>query len=418
MNTLSPIVDRCHHSAFNQFTYILNLKHMKHPFLPQITNVEILDYPILAGSGNIGIKADVLGEKKMKTIGLIEENFWRQTPTENKELAVVCIAARTFRLDLLRHFNMDHKKVQTASELMYHHWDSTGRKEEGYRTEMLVNDNRYFPDNEETEIEFDIHDGFAVGEHEGKEYVMFYPTALDVYMSDSMQQKIRDYVGQAVADTGIIPADIALTYGKVKIVQPAPQQQEQMDEIKEKVKAIHQNTSLKSDMLEAILKNEGYIPDINVPSDKIGKAQKGLLLLNKDNHVTDFISYSQKKAKDTVDFSFNPVSVEKVADMKDLFLNWKTHMCTTRISDIHIRQVPNDPKRYFIGCKVDGEQQVSRELSHSDAGIWREMQRDLKNDPDNAKYADYVKNVTQTFAVDYFKDAILNDRTQNQGLKR
>ncbi len=245
MNTLSPIVDRCHHSAFNQFTYILNLKHMKHPFLPQITNVEILDYPILAGSGNIGIKADVLGEKKMKTIGLIEENFWRQTPTENKELAVVCIAARTFRLDLLRHFNMDHKKVQTASELMYHHWDSTGRKEEGYRTEMLVNDNRYFPDNEETEIEFDIHDGFAVGEHEGQEYVMFYPTALEVYMSDSMQHKIRDYVGQAVTDTGIIPADIALTYGKVKMIQPAPQQV-QAAETKEKIKAIHQNTSLQA----------------------------------------------------------------------------------------------------------------------------------------------------------------------------
>ena len=247
---------------------------------------------------------------------------------------------------------------------------------------------------------------------------MFYPTSLDVYMSDSMQQKIRDYVGQAVVDTGIIPADIALTYGKVKMVQQAPKEQEQVAETKEKVKAIHQNTDMKADMLKAILKYEGYITDINVPSDKFGKAQKGLLLLDKDNHVTDFISYSQKKANATVDFSFNPVSIEKVADMKDLFLNWKSHICTTRISDIHIRQVPNDPKRYFIGCKVDGEQQVSRELSHSDAGIWREMQRDLKNEPDNTKYADYVMNVTHTMAVDYFKDAIMDDRTQNQGLKR
>lgn len=388
------------------------------PFIPQITNVEILDYPIVAGSGNIGIKADVLGEKKMKTIGLIDENFWRQTPAEKKQLAAVGIAARTFRLDLLRHFNMDHKKVQTAAELMFHHWDSTGRKENGYRTEMLVNDEKYFPNNEETEIEFDIHDGFAVGTHEGQEYIMFYPTSLDVYMSDSMQQKIRDYVGQAVVDTGIIPADIALTYGKVKMVQQAPKQQEQVAETKEKVKAIHQNTDMKADMLKAILKYEGYITDINVPSDKLGNAQKGLLLLDKDNHVTDFISYSQKKAGNTVDFSFNPVSIEKVADMKDLFVNWKTRMCTTRVSDINIRQVPNDPKRYFIGCKVDGEQQVSRELNHSDAGIWREMKRDLKNDPDNTKYADYIKNVTHTMAVDYFKDAILNDRTQKQGLKR
>lgn len=194
----------------------------KTKFNPQITNVEILDYPIQAGCGNIGIKADVLGEKKLKTIGLIEENFWRKTPDANKQLVLVGIAARTFRLDLLRHFNMDHKKVQGASELMYHHWDSTGRKEKGYRTEILVNDEKFFPNNEETEIEFDIHDGFAVGEYENKEYVMFYPTALDVYMSDSMQQKIRNYVGQAVADTGIIPADIALTYGKMKMVHTAP----------------------------------------------------------------------------------------------------------------------------------------------------------------------------------------------------
>ena len=28
-------------------------------FIPQIDNVEILDYPVLAGSGNISIKADV-----------------------------------------------------------------------------------------------------------------------------------------------------------------------------------------------------------------------------------------------------------------------------------------------------------------------------------------------------------------------
>ena len=48
-----------------------------------------------------------------------------------------------------------------------------------------------------------------------------------------------------MADTGIIPADIALTYGKVKMIQPAPQQVEAA-ETKEKIKAIHQNTSLQA----------------------------------------------------------------------------------------------------------------------------------------------------------------------------
>lgn len=387
-------------------------------FIPQIDNVEILDYPVLAGSGNIGIKADVLGQKQIKTIGLSEENFWRMTPDENKQLAMVGIAARTFRLDLLRHFNMDHKKVQTASELMFRHWDRTGRKEAGYRTEMLVNDKQFFPDDEGTEIEFDIHDGFAVGEHEGKEYVMFYPTMLDVNVSENMQWKIRDYVGQAVADTGIIPADIALTYGKVKLVQPAPPKQEQIEDNREKVNVIHQHTNLKPDMLEAILKSAGYEPDIHIPVDAQGNAQKGLLLLDKANHVTAFMSYSPKKTAGAVDFSYKPLPIEKVADMKDLFLDWKSRICSTRITDIHIRQVPNDPRRFFIGCKVDGEQQVSRELSRSDAGIWREMQRDLKSDPDNARYADYVRNVTHTFAVDYFRDAVLDDRTQNRSIKR
>lgn len=170
--------------------------------------------------------------------------------------------------------------------------------------------------------------------------------------------------------------------------------------------------------MKAILKDEGYGMNMNIPVDTLGNAQKGLLLLDKDNQVTDFISYSQKKTNGTVDFSFNPLAVEKVADMKELFQNWKSRLCSTRIADIHIRQVPNDPSRCFIGCKIDGEQKISRELTRSDANIWREIQADLKKEPDNTNYAAYAKSVSQTMAVHYFKNDILEEQNISHGLKR
>ena len=153
-------------------------------FIPQISNVEILDYPVRAGSGNIGIAADVLGERKRQTISLTEEMEWRKAKTEEKPLKAMEIAAHVFHPDLLQHFNMDHKKVQSAQELMYHLWDSMGRMTSGQEWDIMVNDRKLFPDNEETEIVFDIHDGFAVGEYEGKEYVMTYPTRHDLLLNE------------------------------------------------------------------------------------------------------------------------------------------------------------------------------------------------------------------------------------------
>lgn len=195
---------------------------MKKPFIPQITNVEILNYPVKAGSGNWGIAADVLGERKRHIISLTQEAAWIKASPEEKPLVAMEIAAASFRNDLMEHFNMDFRKIQSAQELMYHLWDSTGREAVGTPWDICINDKKYFPDNEETEIDFDIHDGFAVGEYEGKEYVMTYPTLLEVSLTKKLRQNISNYVGQAVTDTGITPADIALTYGEIKLVNDIP----------------------------------------------------------------------------------------------------------------------------------------------------------------------------------------------------
>ena len=200
----------------------------KKPFEPQIKNVEILNYPVKAGSGNWGIAADVLGERKRHIISLIQQTAWKKAAPEEKPLVAMEIAASSFRNDLLEHFNMNFKKIQSAQELMYHLWNSTGRKAEGMEWEIGVRDKKFFPGEDEVEMTFDVHDGFAVGEFEGKEYVMTYPTLLEVSLTKKLRQNISNYVGQAVRDTGIIPADIALTYGEIKMVNDGSKDREQL----------------------------------------------------------------------------------------------------------------------------------------------------------------------------------------------
>ena len=88
------------------------------------------------------------------------------------------------------------------------------------------------------------------------------------------------------------------------------------------------------------------------------------------------------------------------------------------MKDIHIRSVPNEPHRFFIGCRIDGVQQLRTELSRSDARIWHEHLHDLKKYGDNPHDRAYHDMLMQSLAVQYYKDAILNDRSQTQGLKR
>ena len=385
-------------------------------FVPQITDVEILNYPVKAGSGNIGIKANVLGEKRLTTIGLNEEHAWRKASEAEKPIIAMGIAARTFRFELREKLGYKPGAVQSPSQLMYYVWNQNGREVTGEEHEYTIDDKKLFPGDAETEIAFEVFDGFAVGQLEDKEYVMFYPTLQEVMFSEGMQNRIESYVGQPVRDTGICPADVAITYGKIELVQPVNRQQQVKEGLNDnpvEVKGIFNNSHYSPEILQAVLKAEGYSMDTTLPLDKDGKVQNGILLVSDDNRITGFL-YGTGEHKDV----FDEKNLINQGGTIDMFQNWKADICSTRISDIRIWQHPMDVNKQFISCKVDGEQQLSKELKRSDAGVWREMMRDLKGDPDNAKYADYVKSVSQTFAVNYFKDAILNERSLSQGLKR
>lgn len=373
-------------------------------FIPQITNVEILNYPVKAGSGNWGIAADVLGERKRETIGLIQENMWRKASKAEKPLVAMQIAAHTFRKALLEQFNMDQKKVQSASELMYHLWDSTGREAKGVIEDILINDKKLFPDNEETEIDFEIHDGFAVGEYEGKEYVMMYPTKYEVLRHEMMQQNIENYIGHAVTQTGIIPTDIAITYGKITLVKELPQVLEWDAE-----KTIHQNLQIKPDMLNAMLKDAGYQNDMKFPTQKGGTVKAGFIIIGEDNKVTEFRMVPTPGRAAEAEAFYKDFPKDGVRDVLNMYSDWKMKIYEGRVSDVIVRKAPNDSDRWFINCKIDGEQQLSRQMTQRDAFLYRQLQ-------DKDSY--YSKNLISGFVVNYFKDAVIAGQERQQGIKR
>lgn len=373
-------------------------------FIPQITNVEILNYPVKAGSGNWGIAADVLGERKRETIGLIQENMWRKASKAEKPLVAMQIAAHTFRKALLEQFNMDQKKVQSASELMYHLWDSTGREAKGVIEDILINDKKLFPDNEETEIDFEIHDGFAVGEYEGKEYVMMYPTKYEVLRHEMMQQNIENYIGHAVTQTGIIPTDIAITYGKITLVKELPQVLEWDAE-----KTIHQNLQIRPDMLNAMLKDAGYQNDMKFPTQKGGTVKAGFIIIGEDNKVTEFRMGPTPGREAEAEAFYKDFPKDGVRDVLNMYSDWKMKIYEERVSDVIVRKAPNDSDRWFINCKIDGEQQLSRQMTQRDAFLYRQLQ-------DKDSY--YSKNLISGFVVNYFKDAVIAGQERQQGIKR
>ena len=374
-------------------------------FIPQITDVEILDYPVLAGSGNIGIKAKVLGEERMTTIGLIQEQQWKKTANAEKPIAAMGIAASVFRFEILNKMNMKASAVQSPSELMYHEWERLGRPTQGEENELGITDRKLFGHKDEVEISFDVHDGFAVGALEDKEYVMFYPTMHEVSLSETKKQKIEFYVGQPVIDTGICPNDIALTYGEIKKVNKIEKELEWDAD-----KTINQNAMIKPDMLNAILKDAGIENNLKLPTLNNGCVKAGYIVLDDDNRVSEFREVPKTfNVNKNEAFYKNMPPVGSMKGMLDMYITWKDKINSERVSDVTFRCAPNDPKRWFIGCKIDGEQQVSRQLTQRDANLYRQL--DDKN-------SSYGKQLIDGFVTNYFRDVLTKSHDVSQGMKR
>lgn len=372
---------------------------------PQISDVEILDYPVKAGSGNIGIKAKVLGEIKHAVIGLDSEIRWRKASDEEKPVVAMGIAARTWRLDMYEALGKDFSKLQSPGMLMYHEWNRLGRQYEGVTDDFCVRDKNLFPDDEEVEMTFDIHDGFAVGEFEGNEYIMTYPLMNELTFNDRMKEKVENYIGRAAIDTGINEHDMALTFGKIEMVKPAVQELQW-----DKDRTIYQNAQIKPDMLKAILQDAGYTCDRRFPVKLGGCVTPGYIVMDENGKVDKFLLIPGQDHKVEHD-AFYKNMPQGISTTFDLYSAWKEKMCTTRVSDINVRQAPGDAGRIFITCKVDGVQQLSRQLDSRDTKIYKSHQKEGLDSP-------LAKDFLNGLAVNYFKDAILNERSQNVGVKR
>ena len=375
-------------------------------FIPQITDVRILDYPVLAGSGNIGIKAKVLDEERLTTIGLDQEIAWRKASDAEKPIIAMGIAASIFRFEILRKIDMKSSALQSPSELMYHQWDRLGRQTKGVENEMGITDRKLFGHNDEVELSFDVHDGFAVAELEDKEYVMFYPTIHQVSFSEKMQEKIEWYVGQPVRDTGICPHDIALTYGEIKKVNKLLVDLEWNAE-----RTIHQNLQIKQDMLDIMLADNGIVNELKFPKLINGRIKAGYIIIDDDNRVTEFRVapdyYANQKEKDAFYRKFpDDVRLQSVFNMYD---DWKMKVMEGRVSDVTFRQGPRNPVYLSISCKIDGEQQISRQMTQHDSNLYRQLE-------DKESY--YGKQLLGGFVVNYFRDSLFKDQSRNQGMKR
>ena len=136
--------------------------------------------------------------------------------------------------------------------------------------------------------------------------------------------------------------------------------------------------------------------------------QKVYLAVDDNNHIVGF----QRLTLDDAN------KAEKLTTVIDLYRKWRQDLCSTRVTDIRIRPVPNDPRRFFVGCKIDGEQQLRRELNPRDARIWKEHLDDLKKYGKNPHDMAYHKMLEQSLTVQYYQNDILNDRSQSQELKR
>ena len=100
--------------------------------------------------------------------------------------------------------------------MYYDLWNGTGRVSVGEEAEMLINNQRLFPGQEEVEIVFEAHDGFAVGPYQGREYLMLYPMMDDIKENPQWVEEIENYVGERMIDeTSLQVQDVALTFGKI-----------------------------------------------------------------------------------------------------------------------------------------------------------------------------------------------------------
>lgn len=184
------------------------------PFQPQVTNVQIIETASVTGNGNWSIQADIDGKSCKAAFPMNDMLRYSKADESLKPFMAMELACEVFD-DKRNALLTKYGKKQSVSELLFHLWNSTGRKLRGEENEVCVCGRHLNLDDDEYELSFDVFDGFAVASYEGKEYVMLYPTVRQVLQSSHLYQEVENYVGQAVIDTGVVPNDILLTLGEI-----------------------------------------------------------------------------------------------------------------------------------------------------------------------------------------------------------
>ena len=152
------------------------------------------------------IVADINGVTDTASLSNADALRYEQASDIDKPIVAMELACKTFSHFLAGHY---------AGEFMYQAWHDNDRLQKGVEDCILVNGPTKFFSEDEIEIDFDVHDGFAVSQYEGYEYLMVYPTMAEVNNNPGLAENVEYYVGQPVRDTGIWPNDIMLTFGKL-----------------------------------------------------------------------------------------------------------------------------------------------------------------------------------------------------------
>ena len=244
------------------------------------------------------------------------------------------------------------------SDLRYAQWVKDGSREKGQEMEILINDKKLFPNREEVEINFKIFDGFAVGLYQGLEYVMKYPTVKKVETYESLYDKVRDYVGQRVDDTGVEPEDVALTLGEITQVRELPLRIYADDLI------ILMDADITHELAEDIIdkdvrKRAGELDGremvkyFDIPETAKGRIEPGFFIVHKDG-TTDYHRLQSTNAAILNDRSeaFN----EYVDNLQNLLSARVTKEKMSVVSDYRFTPHEDNPAIYDFSCKIEGKE--------------------------------------------------------------
>lgn len=274
------------------------------------------------------------------------------------------------------HMKFDKEKSQMAYDL----WNTSGRATIGNTWDIMVSDRKYFPHYEEAEITFEIHDGFAVGCHEGREYLMLYPAKADVLDNPAWLERVENYVGEAMVDeTGLALSDIALTFGKIvssRLVLPVLYGQDTVVRLDADIMADDALYIINTDIRQDISRHYGTsVPEVDsLPEKDNGHVIPGYLVLRADSGAQFILQPKDKTEVAALEehaaSHANYTTLSHYIQMRD---NRET---LGRISDVTFTS--DSYGLHSVSCRIDGIQMPPKPLTPREGHkVQQHIARDL-----------------------------------------